>query len=215
VTAYLGFPDRVDLRYFLLSHVFLEHFLAYSANVKTQPGQTSLLQVFNHNDLEDLLPSGNIDKKYPTDVGDNATRTQNRLFRAAGYHYELVKAIRSFEGEALYDVARQKAVTKNIKQQMDLILPTFPRKPSFLIPKLGPLEGESKLEPFNRIICLFRFAKKMFTTSVFNAKLASRNVFKTSQPASSDYPPWMREGELEDVEPLLEGRQFPNRFRNR
>jgi hypothetical protein len=68
-----------------------------------------------------------MEEKYPTHAGDTATRTQNRLFRAAGYHYELVRAIRSFAGEeAPSDAARQKAVTKNIKQQIALILPTFP-----------------------------------------------------------------------------------------
>lgn len=210
MTAYLGFSDRADLSYFLLSYVFLEHLLPCSADVKCLPRKRKLLQVFDHEDLDDLLPSETMQTKYPTDVGDAATIKENILFKTAGYHYELVKAIQSFTGETSYDGARQEAVMKTIQQQMNLTLPKIPSKTSFVLPKLGPLKGESELESFNRIICLMRFAKKLMTTSNFAIRLGTRSSFKSFQPAISHYPLWMREEQSEDVEPLVQGRQFLN-----
>lgn len=63
-----------------------------------------------------------------------------------------MKSVQGFQDEAPLDDTSQDKARTSLKTQLELTLPKFTREPKILLPKLGPFEGESGLEPINRVM---------------------------------------------------------------
>ncbi|KAF2162106.1 hypothetical protein M409DRAFT_27487 [Zasmidium cellare ATCC 36951] len=213
--AYLGFSDIGDLRRFVASHVFLEHFLRY----KTEDNWSNSLfadSAFDEIKESFLNPAADA-SKYPVKMQDRPgaafklhpkgqipgwTGTQSgkkgshkrALPRTTSLAYILILMVEDLDAKAdfLVNPETQESMVAKLNKALPHVVST-PHITEMPIkyPKLKTAFVESELEPYSRAMVLLRYAQYAYNKT--NWKRMSKMELRFCQSVTvADIPHWMQ-----------------------
>lgn len=224
--AYLGFKDIGDIRRFVLSHFFLEHFLSFQAGIgsSTSTDAKKSLEEIRDNYLNPA--SGR--SKYPVDSQDRAKTasklspgapslagsdqsTARRLTRVS-YSAEkmtvaciLILMVEDVDSKA--ETMVDPELQADNMRKLNRLLPTANSRPNIVgqpirFPKFTTnYATESRIEAYNRAFNLLKYANRFLDGNRWYRNFRTMGPGHSRRINENDTPPWMR-GELTKRAPV-------------
>lgn len=183
--AYCGFEDVADFRSFAASPYTLTFFnFLHPVRDKARRAQalTLLIQVktFDLHWISDETP----ESKYPAN------------YHRVKPHYQLafisVKMKRAIE-KVLFTDADVEAPRSEFEQLTGRKMPAPPALERLKMPKLGPFDGETDIEPYNRIMNILLYVRLSTNNSNWKHRFGNTDWALSRKLRQSDLPDWMRE----------------------
>ncbi|KAK4505845.1 hypothetical protein PRZ48_003810 [Zasmidium cellare] len=214
--AYLGFTDIGDLRRFIVTHYFLDHFLRF----KTDDKWSSHLNAHGaFKEIEDWFLNQQVEtNKYPVSPqdrpraafklhpGEKPKSTNSKALheyttaKKTALAYILILMVEDLDGKVDSSVDRksQKAAQKRLKKTLPYVQSLVDITGATIkFPRLKTAFVELEIEPFNRAMVLLRYAQEMLSST--NWKRISRmppNFTRAYQ--KTDVPGWMQQHPVVD-----------------
>ena len=198
--AYSGYENTADFRMFLLSNCFLGAFLAFQqvSNLSVTKSLELLRdcpeRFTQKSSLEDAA------KECPFTNGDKTKKarlnSRSRLACILSHFKDAFTAQSS--GEQSWEESKKYFYEATPSEQ-------GPRIDTLIIkpPNLGPHEGETSLEPYNRVYCMLRYFRYTTKSTHFSTRFLKEGWDREKTISPLSYPGWMRSPETISSSPTV------------
>lgn len=196
--AYNGYDNVGEFRNFLVTAQFVDRYLRFRKLAIGLPSNTILqLLLTNESAYKAVTTYENAKVIWPIQEGHRHGREDkdNRYHQIAHHLYHTaawMRNMRPFNRDDPEQAWLQDKAKSDFADATDgLILPD-PDFNMMLMPQLGPFQGESAVESFNRVFCMFRYFQYVSTSKHWNVRFSGDTWRELSPLPIEAKPGWMR-----------------------